>query len=181
MRKGHLSPMHCGFPDEKRHPTDEGTVIPASSASSMYFAAAMMARYPSRLQHLGPAKDPMAARHSEVRVLHWPHDSPDMGEDPVIMLKPMPQLIAAPHAPHSPHAPPGTCPPRRDISLSAAGRSMSLPELRYAARMEDPTSTWCSGPCMCTPGRSIRSVRMTDGSSEVEARHEASIMERSPL
>ena len=38
MRKGHLSPMHCGFPDEKRHPTDEGTVIPASSASSMYFA-----------------------------------------------------------------------------------------------------------------------------------------------
>lgn len=108
MRKGHLASMHCGFCGEKRHSTAEGTVIPASSAPFMYSVAAVTARYPSRLQHLGPAKDPMAARHLEVTVLHWPHDSPDRGDDSVMMLNAMPQLTAAPHVPQSPHTPPGT-------------------------------------------------------------------------
>ena len=181
MRKGHLAPMHCGFSDEKRHPTAEGTVIPASSVPFKYSVAAVTARYPSRLQHLGPAKDPMDARHRDVTVLHRPHDSPDRGEDSVMMLNAMPQLIAAPHVPHSPHTPPGTWPPRRDISLIAEGRSMPFPALRYAARMDEPTRMWCSGPCMCTPGRSMSSVRISDGSVDVDARHVASMIERSPL
>ena len=107
----------------------------------MYRDAALRAENESLLQHLGPPTDPIASRHLDVMMLHLPHDSPDSGVDPVMMLYAIPQLTAAPQHPQSPQTPPGTCLPRSAIASRALPRSRPPPQLRYAVRSADPTIT----------------------------------------